>query len=115
MFDLPIRPSFAQSLAVAAQKPSPSEAPSGGSDLIMGSKRCSTALSDIALIVRPLLATWRQLREQIAVFDKAVQQQARMDPIETSDGANLRATLPGSRHYRRLLTPSIRDYPRSIH
>jgi len=66
MFDLPIRPSFAQSLAVAAQKPSPSEAPSGGSDLIMGSKRCSTALSDIALIVRPLLATWRQLREQIA-------------------------------------------------
>ena len=28
---------------------------------------------DIALIVRPLLVTWRQLREQIAVFDKAVQ------------------------------------------
>jgi transposase len=33
------------------------------------------------LIVRPLLATWRQLREQIAVFDKAVQQQVRVDPI----------------------------------
>jgi len=27
---------------------------------------------DIAMVVRPLLATWRQLREQIAVFDKAV-------------------------------------------
>jgi transposase len=25
---------------------------------------------DTALIVRPLLFTWRQLREQIAVFDK---------------------------------------------
>jgi transposase len=35
---------------------------------------------DIVLIVRPLLATWRRLREQIAVFDKAVQQQVRMDP-----------------------------------
>ena len=32
---------------------------------------------EIALIVRPPLATWRQLREQIAVFDKAVQQQVR--------------------------------------
>jgi transposase len=36
---------------------------------------------DIALIVRPLLFTWRQLREQIAVFDKAVKQQVRTDPI----------------------------------
>src|SRR4051794_19280708 len=36
---------------------------------------------EIALVVRPLLATWRQLREQIAVFDKAVLQQVRADPI----------------------------------
>ena len=28
--------------------------------------------SDVALIVRPMLAAWRQLREQIAVFDKAI-------------------------------------------
>ena len=27
--------------------------------------------SDVALIVRPMLVAWRQLREQIAVFDKA--------------------------------------------
>ena len=45
---------------------------------------------DIALIVRPLLATWRQLREQIAVFDKAVQQQVRTDPI-----CRLLMTVPG--------------------
>ncbi len=31
--------------------------------------------------MRPLLATWRQLREQIAVFDKAVLQQVRADPV----------------------------------
>jgi transposase len=36
---------------------------------------------EIALIVRPLLATWRQLRDQVAVFDKAVQQRVRADPI----------------------------------
>jgi transposase len=36
---------------------------------------------EIGLIVRPLLATWRQLREKIAVFDKLVQQQVRADPI----------------------------------
>jgi transposase len=45
---------------------------------------------EIALIVRPLLATWRQLREQIAVFDKAVQQQVRTDPI-----CRLLMTVPG--------------------
>jgi transposase len=44
----------------------------------------------IALIVRPLLATWRQLREQIAVFDKAVLQQVRADPI-----CRLLMTVPG--------------------
>ena len=35
---------------------------------------------EIALIVRPLLASWRQLREQIAVFDKVVLRQVRSDP-----------------------------------
>ena len=28
--------------------------------------------SDVALIVRPMLVAWRQVREQIAVFDKAI-------------------------------------------
>jgi hypothetical protein len=28
--------------------------------------------SDVALIVRPMLVAWRQLREQITVFDKSV-------------------------------------------
>lgn len=35
---------------------------------------------EVAVIVRPLLASWRQLREQIAVFDKAVLRQVRSDP-----------------------------------
>lgn len=35
---------------------------------------------EIALIVRPLLTSWRQLREQIAVLDKAVLRQVRADP-----------------------------------
>ena len=45
---------------------------------------------EIALVVRPLLATWRQLRQQIAVFDKAVLQQVRADPI-----CRLLMTVPG--------------------
>ena len=45
---------------------------------------------EIALIVRPLLATWRQLREQIAVFDKAVRQRVGADPI-----CRLLMTVPG--------------------
>src|ERR1041385_8654945 len=45
---------------------------------------------DIELVVRPLLATWRQLREQIAVFDKAVLQQVRADPT-----CRLLMTVPG--------------------
>jgi transposase len=45
---------------------------------------------EIALVVRPLLAAWRQLREQIAVFDKAVLQQVRADPI-----CRLLMTVPG--------------------
>jgi transposase len=48
------------------------------------------ATPDLALIVRPLLATWRQVREQIAVFDKAVQHQVRTDPI-----CRLLMTVPG--------------------
>jgi transposase len=28
--------------------------------------------SDVALIVRPMLIAWRQLREQIVAFDKAI-------------------------------------------
>jgi transposase len=45
---------------------------------------------ELEQIVRPLLATWRQLREQIAVFDKAVLQQVRADPI-----CRLLMTVPG--------------------
>jgi transposase len=45
---------------------------------------------EIALIVCPLLATWRQLREQIAIFDKAVRQQVRADSI-----CRLLMTVPG--------------------
>jgi transposase len=45
---------------------------------------------EIAVIVRPLLATWRQLRDQIAVFDKAVRQRVRADPI-----CRLLMTVPG--------------------
>ena len=44
---------------------------------------------EIALVVRSLLATWRQLREQIAVFDKVLQQ-VRADPI-----CRLLMTVPG--------------------
>jgi len=35
---------------------------------------------DLTPIVRPMLATWRQLREQVAVFDKAVRALAKADP-----------------------------------
>ena len=45
---------------------------------------------DLGLIVRPLLATWRQLREQIAVFDKAVRRQVKADPT-----CHLLMTVPG--------------------
>ena len=34
-------------------------------------------IPEVGLIVRPLLATWRQLREQIAVFDKAYRDRSR--------------------------------------
>ncbi|MCL6508880.1 MAG: IS110 family transposase, partial [Bryobacteraceae bacterium] len=56
--------------------------------------KCVEALLEgdahIAGIVRPLLTTWRQLGEQIATFDKAVQQQVRADPI-----CRLLMTVPG--------------------
>jgi len=35
---------------------------------------------DLAAIVRPMLTAWRQLREQIAIFDKAVRAPAKKDP-----------------------------------
>jgi transposase len=35
---------------------------------------------DLAAIVRPMLTAWRQLREQIAVFDNAVRTLAKKDP-----------------------------------
>ena len=37
-------------------------------------------LDDLAAIVRPMLTAWRKLREQIAVFDKAVRALAKKDP-----------------------------------
>jgi transposase len=39
-----------------------------------------TDRSDVALIVRPMLAAWRQLREQIATFDKAVRVLVKANP-----------------------------------
>lgn len=36
---------------------------------------------DVALIVRPMLVAWRQLREPIAVFDKAGRARVRADPV----------------------------------
>ncbi|QJU60231.1 IS110 family transposase [Sphingomonas sp. AP4-R1] len=45
---------------------------------------------DVALIVRPLLATWRQLREQIAVFDTTVQRRVKRDAT-----CRLLMTVPG--------------------
>jgi transposase len=45
---------------------------------------------EIALIVRPLLTTWRQLREQITVFDAAVQRRVRGNST-----CRLLMTVPG--------------------
>ena len=45
---------------------------------------------EVALIVRPLLATWRHLREQIAVFDTAVQRRVKADAT-----CRLLMTVPG--------------------
>jgi transposase len=35
---------------------------------------------DVALIVQPMLVAWRQLREQVAIFDKAVRGLVRQSP-----------------------------------
>jgi transposase len=46
-------------------------------------KRVETLLADrpeVAAIVQPMLTAWRQLREQIAVFDKALRTLAKNDP-----------------------------------
>lgn len=45
---------------------------------------------EVGLIVRPLLATWRQLGQQIVIFDKAVQRLVRADPT-----CRLLMTVPG--------------------
>jgi transposase len=45
---------------------------------------------EVGLIVRPLLVTWRQLREQIAVFDAVVQRRVRADAT-----CRLLMTAPG--------------------
>jgi transposase len=45
---------------------------------------------DIALIVRPMLTTWRQLREQITVFDKAV-----CALVRSSAACRLLMSVPG--------------------
>lgn len=45
---------------------------------------------DLAPIVRPMLAAWRQLREQIAAFDKAVRALAKSSPT-----CRLLMTMPG--------------------
>jgi transposase len=37
--------------------------------------------ADLAPIVRPMLDAWRQLREQISTFDKAVRALVKSDPI----------------------------------
>src|SRR5215211_6978083 len=47
-------------------------------------RRVETLLADrpdVTLIVQPMLAAWRQLREQIAVFDKAVRALVKSNPI----------------------------------
>lgn len=45
---------------------------------------------DVAVIVRPLLITWRQLREQIAAFDAVVQRRVKADAT-----CRLLVTVPG--------------------
>jgi transposase len=46
--------------------------------------------SEVGLIVRPLLETWRQVGQQIATFDRAVQRLVRADPT-----CRLLMTVPG--------------------
>ena len=46
--------------------------------------------SDVALIVRPMLVAWRQLREQIAVFDKAIRVL-----VKSNSACRLLMSVPG--------------------
>jgi transposase len=51
-------------------------------------KRVEVLLADrdeVAVVVRPMLTAWRQLREQIAVFDKAVRAGKERPDVPTSD------------------------------
>jgi transposase len=46
--------------------------------------------SDVALIVRPMLIAWRQLREQIVAFDKAIRAL-----VKSNSACRLLMSLPG--------------------
>jgi transposase len=46
--------------------------------------------SDVALIVRPMLIAWRQLREQITVFDKSVRML-----VKSNSACRLLMSVPG--------------------
>src|SRR3984893_2936777 len=46
--------------------------------------------SDVALIVRPMLVAWRQLREQIAVFDKVIR-----GLVKSNSACRLLMSVPG--------------------
>ena len=51
--------------------------------VLRSTRRVEALLADrdaVAAVVRPMLTAWRQLREQIAVFDKAVHALAKNDP-----------------------------------
>ena len=46
--------------------------------------------SDVALIVRPMLVAWRQLREQIVAFDKAIRAL-----VKSNSACRLLMSVPG--------------------
>ncbi len=46
--------------------------------------------SEVALIVRPMLVAWRQRREQMAVFDKAIRVL-----VKSNSACRLRMSVPG--------------------
>jgi transposase len=48
--------------------------------------------SDVALILRPMLVAWRQLREQIAVFDKAIRVLVKSNSAATGPASSPQAT-----------------------
>jgi transposase len=48
------------------------------------------ARTDLALIVRPMLVVWRQLREQIAAFDKAIRML-----VKSNSACRLLMSVPG--------------------